>query len=116
MVSEIKKKSDISTARACRIIGLERSGFYYQSIKDDSEVEERLRYYAEKLPSRGCPEYTNRIRKEGYAWNHKRIERIYKKLGMNKRRRKIKRRIPNPIKQPLLQPISPQMTWSMDFM
>ncbi len=79
-------------------------------------MEDKLRYYAEKLPSRGCPEYTKRIRKEGYKWNHKRIERVYTKLGMNKRRRKVKRRIPNPEKQALLQPLEPNMTWSMDFM
>ena len=116
MAEELKTKKQISTARACRIIGLERSGYYYQSVKDDTPVESRLLYYAAKLPARGCPEYTKRIRKEGYAWNHKRIERIYRKLGLNKRRRKIKRRIPNPEKEYLLQPIAPNITWSMDFM
>lgn len=90
--------------------------WYYTSVQDDSDVEERLRYYAEKLPSRGCPEYTKRIRREGHEWNHKRIERVYRKLGMNKRRRKVKRRIPNPEKQALLQPIAENITWSADFM
>ncbi|MFA7686546.1 MAG: IS3 family transposase, partial [Moheibacter sp.] len=116
LAEELKDDKQISTARACRIIGLERSGYYYQSIKDDTPVERRLLYYAEKLPTRGCPEYTKRIRKEGYGWNHKRIERIYRKLGLNKRRRKIKRRIPNPEKEHLLQPVAPNITWSMDFM
>lgn len=73
-------------------------------------------YYADKLPSRGCPEYTKRIRKEGYKWNHKRLERVYKKLGLNKRRKKVKRRIVNPEKEYLLQPIAATTTWSMDFM
>ena len=94
---------------------MDRSMFYYESIKDDTEVEERLRFYAQKLPSRGCPEYTKRIRREGYTWNHKRVERVYNKLGMNKRRRKTKRRIPNPEKQVLLQPIKKNITWSADF-
>lgn len=116
MADEIKKEKQISTARACRIIGLERSGYYYQSTKDDTEVENKLLEYAEKLSTRGCPEYTKRIRREGYKWNHKRIERVYRKLGLNKRRRKVKRRIPNPAKEVLLQPITPNTTWSMDFM
>lgn len=90
--------------------------YYYTSVKDDSAVEQRLLYYAEKLPARGCPEYTKRIRREGCGWNHKRIERVYNKLGLNKRRRKVKRRIPNPDKQALLQPIAPNITWSADFM
>jgi putative transposase len=89
--------------------------YYYESVKDDIEVEEKLREYAEKLPSRGFPEYYKRIRREGLIWNHKRVRRIYKKLGMV-RRRKMKRRIPNPEKTSLLQPIRPNLTWSLDFM
>jgi putative transposase len=49
-----------------------------------------------------------------YAKN-KRVKRVYKKLGMS-RRKKMKRRIPNPQKAILLQPIKPNITWSMDFM
>jgi putative transposase len=112
---EIKEEEKISIARACKIMSLDRSMYYYDSIKDDSEVENKLREYAEKLPARGCPEYYKRIRKEGFGWNHKRVERIYKKLRMSKRKR-IKRRIPNPERTPLLQPIYPNVTWSIDFM
>ena len=89
--------------------------YYYDSVKDDSEVEAKLRWYAENLPTRGFPEYYKRIRKEGLVWNRKRVKRVYKKLGMS-RRRKIKRRIPNPEKTALLQPIRQNLTWSLDFM
>ena len=107
----------MSVARACKIIELDRSMYYYQSVKDDSEVENKLLEYASSklLQNRGFPEYFKRIRREGLIWNHKRVERIYKKLKMNKRRKR-KRRIPNPEKQPLVQPIFPNITWSMDFM
>lgn len=106
----------ISIARACRIMELDRSVYYYSSVRDDRAVEEKLLEYGEKLPTRGCPEYVKRIRREGLLWNHKRIERVYVKLGMNKRRKKQKRRLPNPQKIPLVQPLSPNMTWSADFM
>jgi putative transposase len=89
--------------------------YYYESVKDDTEVEEKLLWYGEKLPARGFPEYFKRIRKEGLMWNHKRVKRVYKKLGMS-RRRKMKRRIPNPEKTVLLQPVRPNLTWSVDFM
>jgi putative transposase len=105
----------ISIVRACKIIELDRSMFYYQSIKDDTVVENKLREYAAKLPTRGFPEYFKRIRKEGLAWNHKRVYRVYKKLGLAKRP-KVKRRIPVKPRNPLLQPIFPNITWSMDFM
>ena len=110
-----KEEEGISVARACSIVLLVRSMYYYESVKDDSEVEAKLRWYGEKLPARGFPEYYKRIRKEGLEWNHKRVRRVYRKLGMS-RRRKIKRRFPNPEKQNLLQPIYPNIIWSMDFM
>ena len=114
-MKEIQTEEQISIARACKVVDLDRSMYYYDSVKDDSEVEAKLRYYAEKLPARGFPEYFNRIRREGLTWNHKRVKRVYKKLGLS-RRRKVKRRIPNPEKTTLLQPIKPNLTWSLDFM
>lgn len=112
---EIRSEENVSVARACEIIELDRSMFYYESVKDDSEVEAKLRWYGQEFPARGFPEYFKRIRKEGLIWNHKRVKRVYKKLGMS-RRRKMKRRIPNPEKKVLLQPIRPNLTWSVDFM
>lgn len=114
-MQEIREEEQVSVVRACKIIQIDRSLFYYDSVKDDSEVESKLRWYAEHFPTRGFPEYFKRIRKEGYAWNHKRVKRVYRKLGMS-RRRKMKRRIPNPEKKALLQPIRPNLTWSIDFM
>lgn len=89
--------------------------YYYESVKDDSIVEEKLICYGEKFPARGFPEYFKRIRREGLVWNHKRVRRVYMKLGMS-RRKKMKRRIVNPEKKVLLQPIRPNLTWSLDFM
>jgi len=114
-VKEITEEEGISIARACKLIMLVRSMYYYESVKDDSEVEAKLNWYAEKLPARGFPEYFKRIRGEGLCWNHKRVRRVYISLGMP-HRRKIKRRIPNPEKKTLLQPTRPNLTWSIDFM
>jgi putative transposase len=74
-----------------------------------------LRWYVEHYSARGFPEYFKRIRREGFLWNHKRVRRVYKKLGMN-HRRKPKRCVSNPDKQVLLQPLHPNTTWSIDFM
>lgn len=113
-MTEIKEKEGLSVARVCKIVSLARCMFYYESVRDDSEVESKLAWYGEKLPSRVFPEYFKRIRQEGLIWNHKRVRRVYRKLGMA-HRRKIKRRIPNPARPVLLQPIRPNLTWSMDF-
>lgn len=67
-MKEIKEEEGISIARACKLIMLVRSMYYYESVKDDSEVEAKLNWYAEKLPARGFPEYFKRIRGEGLCW------------------------------------------------
>jgi putative transposase len=110
------EEEKVSIVRACRILQLDRSLFYYQSVKDDSQVEAKLISYVETkvLCNRGCPEYFKRMRREGLPWNHKRVERVYHKMGLSKRRKR-KRRIPNPEKRPLLQPALMNDTWSMDF-
>lgn len=90
--------------------------FYYQSTRDDSEVEAKLDSYVDSklLCNRGCPEYYKRLRREGLPLNHKRVERVCRKMGLSKRR-KTKRRVPNPEKRPLVVPDLVNDTWSMDF-
>ena len=84
-------------------------------LKDDTVVIEKLQQLAEKKPNEGQDKFYSRIRNEGIIWNYKRIRRVYKMLGMNKRRR-IKKRIVGRIKMPLVIPLSINDTWSMDFM
>lgn len=105
----------ISIARACNLVGLPKSMFYYSSIKDDSPVIDKLSELVELKPTRGFPYYFRRIRNEGIVWNHKRVKRVYKLLNLNKRR-KHKRRLPQRYLEALCQPASPNLTWSIDFM
>lgn len=89
--------------------------YYYSSVKDDTAVEEKLRELAEKKSTRGFEHYFGLIRNEGLIWNHKRVKRIYNKLGLNLRR-KGKRRVPARVKEPLINTQHINQTWSMDFM
>lgn len=89
--------------------------YYYVSIKDDTEVIKKLQELAEKKPKEGQDKFYGRIRNEGLIWNHKRIERVYKILGLNKRKRG-RKRLPARVKNPLIIPMQANDTWSMDFM
>lgn len=115
MVSYLLAAYKVSIARACSVVGLHRSMWYYQAKKDDSEVVAKLIELTEDLPTRGFDVYYNRIRTEGLVWNRKRVLRVYRgmKLGM---RRRHKKRLPARTLEPLLQPIYANETWSMDFM
>ena len=105
----------LSITRACKVVQLPKSMFYYQSVKDDTVVIDKLKELAEQKPREGQDKYYLRIREEGLKWNYKRVRRIYLMLGLNHRRR-MKKRIPSRVKEPLNQPINKNHMWSMDFM
>lgn len=68
-----------------------------------------------KKQSEGQDKFYNRIRNEGLIWNHKRVARVYKMMGLNKRK-KTRKRLPARVQKPLVIPEQPNDTWSMDFM
>jgi putative transposase len=105
----------ISIGRACRLTGLHRSMWYYESKRDDREVIDKLNELAEKYPTRGFDEYYGKIRNAGLIWNRKRVLRVYRLMQLNLRRKR-KRRLPTRTKEPLNQPEGINHTWSMDFM
>jgi len=60
-----------------------------------------------------CFDYLRHV--QGYAWNHKRVYRIYCELALNmriRRRRRLNRHKPEPLKEPLRS----DQVWSVDFM
>jgi len=115
MATYLKDTYMISITRACKVIRLPKSMFYYQSVKDDTEVINKLLEMVALRPREGQDKIYQRLRLAGYGWNKKRVRRIYLKLGLNLRR-KAKKRIPARVKEPLVQVEQPNQTWSMDFM
>jgi putative transposase len=106
---------EISLKKACKIISLSRSVYYYKSRKDDSELIDKLTTLSSKYPRRGCDKFYDMIRQEGLQWNYKRVRRVYCLMKLNIKR-KAKRRIPARIKQPLILQDQINKSWSMDFM
>jgi len=105
----------VAVSRACKLISLPRSQFYYCSKRDDSEVIDALQELAFRHPSYGFRKLFAYLRRSGKPWNHKRVYRVYKLLKLNKKRRG-KRRVPARIKQPLQKQAAMNSSWSMDFM
>jgi len=95
---------------------LPRSTFHYkQRNKDDTEIITALEEMVAKHPSIGFGQSFNRLRLQGFTWNHKKVYRVYTQMKLNIRRR-AKKRLPARVKQALFQPTSVNQVWSIDFM
>ena len=50
--------------------------YYYSSVKNDSELIEKLLELAEAKPKEGQDKYYQKLRLQGYKWNYKRVRRV----------------------------------------
>jgi len=69
----------------CRLLELSRSSYYYQ-LQPESDLNLRLmdlidRQYT-KRPFYGARQMTELLRRQGYRVNHKRVERLMRKMGI----------------------------------
>jgi len=107
---------EVSTHQVCRHLEINPSTYYYKrKPKDDSEVIDALNSLVDKHPRNGFSLLFGRLRKMGHVWNHKRVHRVYKALGLNFKRR-TKKRIPKRVQHALQDIYIPNEQWTMDFM
>lgn len=108
-------KKKYSIHRACRVINLSTNGYYHQAKpKDDLAIITALNCQVESHPEEGFWLSFHRLKNQGKPWNHKRVWRVYKQMGLSLRRKK-KKRLPSRIKEELVVPTEFNDTWSIDF-
>lgn len=74
-----------------------------------------MQHLSQTVEAEGFWKFYDRIRLDGYPVNHKRVYRLYKKLGL-RMKRKCKKRLPARVKDKLEVPAAFTHTWSIDFM
>ena len=104
-----------STRRACRLLGTVRSSFYYDATpRDDEGLRTAIHDLAKRRRRWGSPRIAERLRREGWKDNHKRIERIYQEEKLQVRRRN-RKRISHGDREPLMEAKGINELWAMDF-
>ncbi len=96
---------------------MSRTVFHYRTkmANKDTEIEEALARLAGLNPEMGFGKFHAMLRREGKGWNHKRVNRVYCEMKLNKRR-KHKRRLPARNPDPLSVPQAANHCRSADFM
>ncbi|XWR69662.1 hypothetical protein AHYW_002744 [Providencia manganoxydans] len=112
------KEAGLSVIKACKLTSLSRATFYHQQIdwrKKDQVVIDAIQSVLAKSPQSGFWKCYFRLRFQGYPFNHKRVYRVYCRLGLNLKRR-VKKVLPKREKRPLVIEKVPNIQWALDFM
>lgn len=105
----------VSRRRACSLVDLERSSFYYQGRgQEDGNLLERLKEIAAVRRRFGYRRLTLMLRREGKTVNHKKVYRLYREEGLQVRKRK-KKSTAKWRGETMEAPERANQTWSLDF-
>lgn len=114
-VAYVRTTAGVPERRACRFLGVHRALVRYRSRRPpDTALRTKLRTLAEEHDRWGCPRLAWRLRRDGWADNYKRIERIYRSEGLHLSRRRRRKRGATR-RGPIPPPTGPDELWSMDF-
>ena len=115
----VRQKLDTRERRTCKTIGLARSTFRYKSVKKNNDDELRLALIrlAKQYGRYGYRKIAQLLRVEGWAVNHKKVERLWREEGLqlphrHKRRKRLYHKNSSVIR---LRPRHPNHIWSVDF-
>lgn len=111
----IRNELGLSERRSCRVLGIGRSLLQYTPRPDrNAALRVRLKELAETRRRFGSPRLHVLLKREGWAVNHKRVERLYRQEGLSLRRKRRKKSGSHP-RVVLPAPSRINERWSMDF-
>ncbi len=81
----ISTESKLSLRAQGELLGLHRSGLYYQPAVETEENLRLMRLLDERYlnyPTEGVLQMQDYLRAQGYQVNHKRVRRLLRKMGL----------------------------------
>jgi putative transposase len=116
VVTHLRAAFAISARRACRLVTLSRSRWYYRPQRPlrDASVRARLRELAAARPRFGYVRLGLLLRREGLVVNLKRVYRLYREERLLVRPHRGRKHAAVP-RVPLVAPTAANHRWGMDF-
>lgn len=117
-VIQARQKLGTSERRTCEVLGVARSTLRYEAVsRNEDDLRLALIRLAKQYGRYGYRKVGELLRVEGWAVNHKKVERIWREEGLqlphrHKRRRRLYHHDASVIR---LRPLYPNHIWSIDF-
>jgi putative transposase len=111
-VRRLLEEFKASERHVCELMVVPRSSGRYRSRRDDSQIQERLRELAREHPRFGYRRLHLYLHRE-MTVNHKKVQRVYRELGLSvkrTRRKHLRRNL-----QPRRVLTAPNQEWALDF-
>jgi len=82
-VAKVQAALEISERRAVRFTGFARSSVRYRTVREpQDELRARIRHIAGERPRWGYRFIHDKLRREGWPVNRKRVQRLYREEGL----------------------------------
>ncbi len=115
VVKHLVERFEIGARRACGLVKLQRSVWYYRSRRrDDRAVRQRIREIAQARPRFGYLRIHVLLRREGWRDGKNRVYRIYREEGLMVRTQR-RRKSASHLRVIAPKPSRRNEHWSMDF-
>lgn len=114
---DLVKRGRCSERRACELVEAPRATVRYQRRVrgDEAALRRRMRKLAGKHPRYGFRRILILLRREGWRVNKKRVHRLWKEEGLQRKRKAKKRRACGPTEGVPMKAEYPNHVWSYDF-
>ena len=111
-IGRVRSEYAFSERRACALVTLAVSTYRYRGRRSDESLRARLLELAREKPRYGCPRLHALLQREARV-NHKKVERVYRELGLTLRRKKRKHCVR--VGRPLVARTAANQEWALDF-
>lgn len=106
----------MSIRRACHVVKAERSSYHYKSRRGGhADLKNRIKEIADMRVRCGYRRIHVLLRREGWLVNAKRVQRLYREMGLQLRNKSPKRKVKAKLREGRPAPAGSNDVWAMDF-